>query len=129
MMRVLAALSGELLFQSKIAAAATVAGAVLEVAKDRQSVRQRLAQASWDAVIVELDRSDLDSVALVAAIRQAHPTLPIIAYCSHVAVSLQAAAKGAGCTAVCARSSFVKLLPELMAGTWPSGQPALTDDS
>lgn len=118
-MAVLAVLD-DLVFQAKLEAAAAQAGVMLRVARDVTSVHKSLPHEPWQLVIVDLNLSFGDPVAIVTAIRQLVPTpTPLIGYCSHVQTALKARAQQAGCTAVLPRSVFVQSLPTLLTGTMP----------
>ena len=118
------AIVDDLLFRGKLEAAAAHLGVPLTIAADAdQALRDG---ASWSRVLIDLNLSRGDALAIVRHLRAAHPGIPLIGYCSHVqqppalgAVrpggSLQQQAIEAGCTAVLARSAFVQQLPELLS--------------
>ena len=105
----------DLIFRSKLQAAAAQAGEPLTVADGAGGLGPPPSGTTWDLVIVDLELTRTDPVVLTERVRQALPKIPIVGYCSHVEVELQTQAKMAGCTEVLARSSFVQRLPELLA--------------
>ena len=100
----------DLLFRSKLDAAAASTGAAIRV-------MSRVPQPAddWPLVLVDLNASTFDPIAAVAEIRAATPHAAIIGFCSHVQTDLMASARQAGCTEVLPRSAFVQRLPELLA--------------
>ena len=66
-------------------------------------------------MLIDLNLSSGDALAMVRALRQADPGMPVIGYCSHVQDDLKSQALAAGCTAVLPRSAFVQQLPELLS--------------
>ena len=107
------AIVDDLLFRGKLEAAASHLGVPLTIAADAdQALRNG---ASWSRVLIDLNLSRGDALAIVRHLRAAHPDTPLIGYCSHVQQELQQQAIEAGCTAVLARSAFVQQLPELLS--------------
>ena len=106
------AILGDLLFQSKLEAAAAHAGVELHITRDPLAALHR----EWEIVIIDLESTyaDRDSVTLIRALRAQLPTVPIIGYCSHIEVELQAKARVAGCSQVLSRAEFVRQLPALI---------------
>ena len=110
-MTVLAVLE-DLLFQSKIQAAAQAAGRPLRIVRRPEDA---LAQAeAVSLVLVDLGLEPAAVLAAIAALRRQHPQLPIIGYGSHVETALLAQAQAAGCTHVLPRSAFVQQLPLIL---------------
>ena len=107
------AIVDDLIFRGKLEAAAAHLGVPLTIAADAdQALRNG---ASWSRVLIDLNLSRGDALAIVRHLRAAHPGIPLIGYCSHVQQELQQQAIEAGCTAVLARSAFVQQLPELLS--------------
>ena len=100
----------DLIFRTKIESAAARAGVPVVVARDQST----LMNASWPLAIVDLNLSTGDPMALIQAIRHAHPSAKILAYGAHVDTELHATARAAGCTWVAPRSVFVQRLPQLL---------------
>jgi CheY-like chemotaxis protein len=114
MARVHAAVS-DLIFSSRIAAEARAAG--VEVSW----VRSQSACDDWDAqspqlLIVDLNMTSVDPLAVIRRARSL-PTPPkIVAFLSHVQRDLAQQAADSGADAVLPRSAFVAQLPELLRG-------------
>jgi DNA-binding NarL/FixJ family response regulator len=107
------AIVDDLLFRSKLEAVAAQLGTPLTLAEDAgQALRPG---SAWSRVLIDLNLSRGEALAMVRALRAAHPGLPVIGYCSHVQHDLQQHALEAGCTAVLPRSAFVQQLPALLA--------------
>jgi len=117
---VIAAFVSDLLFQSKIRAAASHSGAAVSFLRDP-------ADPSLDAAtlaIVDLDGPD--AVATVSALGAARPSLRLVGFVSHVNAERIREARAAGSIEVMARSAFVNLLPSLLAGSaGPDGSAGL----
>ena len=108
------AIVDDLLFQSKLEAAAAQLGVPLTIAADASSVPRN--GQPWSRVLIDLNLSRGDALAMVRQLRAAHPDLPVVGYCSHVQQDLQRQALEAGCTTVLPRSAFVQQLPVLLSG-------------
>ena len=113
------AIVDDLLFCAKLEAAAAGTGVDLHVAADLAAAEPLLVDQPWRLIILDLNLSSADPLAVLNAVRSTHPTAPIVGYCSHVQAELRTRATAAGCSVVVPRSVFVQRLPELMAGTWP----------
>jgi len=101
------------LFRAKLEAAAAHLGTPLTIAADAGPALQR--GPEWSRVLIDLNLSGGDSLAMVRDLRRAHPGMPVIGYCSHVQQDLHRQALEAGCTTVLPRSAFVQQLPELLS--------------
>ena len=108
------ALVDELLFRSKLETAAAHARVELRVASDVSAWHQAASGAPWQLVIIDLNLAASDPLNRIREIRARAPMLPIIGYCSHGQIDLQAQAKEAGCTSVLSRSALVQQLPQLL---------------
>lgn len=107
------ALVSDLVFDSKVRAAAASAGVAAKVVRTSADVLTALPAA--EGVILDLAASGAgDPVALVGTIRTHYPQVPLVAFLSHVEVELAAAARAAGATEVLPRSAFVQRLPDLL---------------
>lgn len=110
----------DLIFATKIRATAESLGVVTRPTRDAAALQKRLdrvddgrANDPVSAVIVDTELGE----AAPALIRQAKahdPNLPVLAFGSHVAVDVLAAAKEAGADAVMPRSAFTAKLPALL---------------
>lgn len=110
------ALVDDLLFRSRIQAAARVAGADVRVAADADAA---LAMARADVpalLVVDLNARRADPLRLVSAIRSdpALAATPIVGFVAHADAAAVAAARAAGVGEVLARSAFVARLPDLL---------------
>lgn len=103
----------DLIFRGKLEAAAAQWGAPLALAKDAEGALRP--EQAWSRVLIDLNLSSGDALAIVRAVRQAHPDVSIIGYYSHVQDALRRSALEAGCTEVVPRSVFVQQLPHLLA--------------
>ena len=107
------AIVDDLLFRAKLEAAATQLGVSLTLAAGAGSVPGNGQPLS--RVLIDLNLSRGDALAIIRTLRAAHPTIPVVGYCSHIQQDLQQQALEAGCTTVLARSAFVQRLPELLS--------------
>ena len=107
------AIVDDLLFRSKLETVATPLGAPLVVAADASPALQPGAVVR--RVLIDLNLSRGDSLAMVRRLRAAHPGIPVIGYCAHVERELQQQALEAGCTIVLPRSAFMQQLPQLLS--------------
>jgi len=112
--RCLFAVIEDLLFRSKVEAAAASRGIAARVvtAKDALSAAT---ERSWPLVLIDLQSSTSDPLQVIAELRGLHPTMPIVGYCAHGQLQLRRRAAAAGCTAVLPRSTLVQSLPRLLA--------------
>ena len=106
------AIVDDLIFRGKLEAAAAQLRVPLTLASDAGPALRN--GEAWSRVLIDLNLSSGDSLAMVRNLRAAHPAIPIIGYCSHVQEDLQQQALEAGCTKVLPRSAFVRQLPELL---------------
>ena len=105
----------DLLFGSKLRAAAGHAGQPITFARKRDEVMPALLGQRPDVVIFDLDRDLLDPIGLIREIRS-NPEwadLRLAGFASHVHVDRLREARDAGCNAM-ARSAFVTAMPVLM---------------
>lgn len=106
----------DLMFASKISAAARRAGVDVVFVKSLDELRSA---AAGDAALLILDLNSrrTDPLATVAAIRRddALAHLRTVGFVSHVQGDLVAAARKAGVDEVLARSAFVERLPEILS--------------
>lgn len=112
-------LTEDLIFSSKIKAAASRCGTVVYMATDLNQLDQALREKTLHLAVVDLNSSKVSPLESVRAIRQALPQLPILGFCSHVQTELQQQALAAGCTRVLPRSIFARQLPDLLAAAPP----------
>ncbi len=114
----------DLMFTSKIRAAAAGLGVTVTFARSAEAALAALrapeispggAPASR-LVLLDLNGTATDPLGVVAAIRaiDALRTVPIVGFVSHVQTHTIDAARQAGATEVLSRSAFVQRLPELL---------------
>lgn len=103
----------DLVFQSKLKEAAAPLGPCLEIVRDADSAVRQLALTPYSLIVVDLNVSMENPVALVRRLRQAAVSALIIGYCAHLQTDLQSQALAAGCSIVLPRSAFVQRLPGL----------------
>ena len=106
------AIVDDLLFRGKVEAAAAQLGTPLTVAAG--AVPQN--GQAWSRILIDLNLSRGDALAIIRELRASHPGVPLVGYCSHVQQDLQQQALEAGCTMVLPRSAFVQQLPQLLGG-------------
>lgn len=107
------AIVDDLLFRSKFEAIAAQLGTPLTIAAD---VGPALRPGSgWSRVLIDLNLSRGDALAMIRTLRAAYPDMPVVGYASHSQHELQQQALEAGCTKVLPRSAFVQRLPELLS--------------
>jgi AmiR/NasT family two-component response regulator len=106
------ALAADLMFASRIRAAATAMGVDLTLARTPAELEREAKAHSGSVALVDLETRGLDIAATVRALRTAG--VGIVAFVSHVRTDLIAAAKEAGVERVLARSAFVRQLPDLL---------------
>jgi CheY-like chemotaxis protein len=107
--------SGDLLFGSRVRAAAESLGMSCRMAPAGVSALTQLAEARWQVVLVDLETPGLSLPQLLqraaAACRAG-----VIAYAPHVRHGVLESARQAGCPVVLTRGQFDAQLPELLAG-------------
>lgn len=106
----------DLLFRSRIAAAAKAAGVDLWFARSAGELIANARASAPQLVIVDLNSPRLGPFDVVAALK-ADPALasvPIVGFVSHVQADMVARAREAGVDRVLARSAFVQQLPDLL---------------
>jgi CheY-like chemotaxis protein len=112
----------DLLFGSKIRAAAKTAGATISFARGRDAVAGAVRNSSPELILIDLEGQSGDAIEMIRLIRaEAGAGARIIGFGSHVNVERLDAAKQAGCDQALARSAFVNMLPRLLS---PSGAGA-----
>jgi len=106
----------DLLFSSKIRAAAKHTGAQIAFARTPAEILQQARAARPSAVIFDLDSERTDPVGTIRSMK-ADPDLAgitAIGFVSHVRADLVGAAREAGADEVMARSAFVERLGEIL---------------
>jgi CheY-like chemotaxis protein len=114
---VILAILDDLLFTSKMRAAAKQIGATLSVAKSRESALAEMRATTPALVILDLNNQRTDPLGIVADMK-GDPALAGIAtvgFVSHVHTEVIDAARKAGVGDVMARSMFAERLPQILA--------------
>ena len=106
------AILDDLIFRAKLEAAAKQLEVPLTVVAEAGDAVWN--GATWSRVLIDLNLTRGDVLAMIRDLRSAYPTTPIVGYCSHVRQELQQQAIAAGCTIVLPRSAFVQQLPDLL---------------
>lgn len=109
----------DLLFSSKIRAAAKHAGVDLTFARTPAEVLERAKTDRPALAIFDLDSAKTDPVATITALKAdaALSSIRTIAFASHVHTGLIAAARKAGAEQVLPRSAFANNLAEILLST------------
>ncbi|HEY4234655.1 MAG TPA: hypothetical protein VGM76_14575 [Lacipirellulaceae bacterium] len=109
-------LTGDLMTQSRVEAAAVRCGASLRSVSDSTTLFAASAESPTSTVIVDLALSSLDVAALVARLKSLPGAKPVIvAFGPHVHETLLAAAEEAGCDEVLSRGQFFAQLDANLA--------------
>ena len=105
----IAAFVDDLLFRSKIRAAASSTGAAVSFLKDT-------ADGSLEnATLAILDLDSPAAIATLSTLQRSWPSLRLVGYVSHVNADRIREARAAGTIDVMARSAFVNALPSLLS--------------
>ena len=106
----------DLLFTSKIKAAAGQLGVAVSFARSAGAALDAMTATPPSLVILDLNNARVDPMGLVAAMK-ANPALaaiPTVGFVSHVQTDLIDAARAAGVTDVMARSAFAQRIGEIL---------------
>ena len=108
----------DLLFSSKIRAAAKQVGADVVFARNPAEILQRARDDKPALVIFDLNSAGTDPIATLQGLKNdpATASIPAIGFVSHVQTDVIRAAREAGVDEVMARSVFVTRLPEILSG-------------
>jgi PleD family two-component response regulator len=106
----------DLMFTSKIRAAATRAGVTLVFARSAEAALKEIRKEAPALVIFDLNNARTDPMGTVAAMKQdaALASIPTVGFVSHVDGAVIAAARSAGVGEVMARSAFTARLGEIL---------------
>ena len=111
--RLVLAVAPDLFFAVRISATARNAAVPLELVPAPRAVAPA-AEAGAAMLIVDLHAPG--AVALVAALKDAQPALPVVGFYSHVETAIFRAATQAGIDRALARSALTRLLPDILRG-------------
>jgi CheY-like chemotaxis protein len=116
------ALVDDLLFSSKIRAAAAATGTELIFVRATEHALDEVRARHADLLILDLDRAPLDPIEVIRQIKS-QPDLShvrVVGFVSHVHTEIIEAARAAGIDQVLARSAFFSSLPRVLgAGQAP----------
>ena len=115
-MKVLAAIH-DLMFSSKVNAAAKSAGAPILWLPRGTSVAEHVAKEKPDVLLIDLGYPSLNAVESIRAIKAAPDTRAtvVIGYIGHEQTDVIEAARAAGADQVMSKGEFARRLPELLA--------------
>lgn len=108
----------DLLFSSKIRAAAKQLGVEIVFARSPEEVLTRTRELRPSLVIFDLNSQRTDPIAALSSIKQDQElsATRTLGFASHVHTEILAAARGAGADAVLPRSAFAANLAEILSG-------------
>jgi DNA-binding NarL/FixJ family response regulator len=106
----------DLLFSSKIRAAAGASGGTVAFVRSRAALVPEIRARRPALVIFDLDAAPLDPIGAIEEIRRTPDltSVRLVGFVSHVHADRIAAARAAGIDTVMARSAFVAALPRLV---------------
>jgi PleD family two-component response regulator len=107
----------DLMFTSKIRAAANGTGVPVAFARSSSAALAEMKKSAPTLVIFDLDNPRTDPIGTVAAMKadQTLASIPTVGFVSHVHADLIDRARQAGVSDVLARSAFTAQLPEILA--------------
>lgn len=108
-------LTNDLMFSSRVSAAAHAAATDMHVTGDVSELPALLPGGAVRLVILDLNLPSLDLAAVLPSIREAAPDVVVIAYGPHVHEQKLAAARAAGCNQVLSKGEFNASASELIA--------------
>jgi PleD family two-component response regulator len=114
---VILAILDDLMFTSKVKAAAAHVGVPISFARSADAALAEMRAVPPKLVILDLNNPRTDPLGTVGQMK-ADPlltTIPIVGYASHVQTDVIEAARKAGVDDVLARSAFTQRLPEILA--------------
>lgn len=103
----------DLFFQMKLAETAKHLGIEVKVASSEEALLDLL-QPPPRLVIVDLNARN-QPIQAIERLRAAQPTLPVVAFLSHVQRDLAALAQSAGCSEILPRSAFTQRLADILS--------------
>jgi hypothetical protein len=108
------ALVSDLIFSSRIRAAASDAGVRCRTVRTLADLQREVAAEPASLLVIDLD-AEIDIESAVAAAKLANPGARSVGFVSHVNAAAITRARQAGTDEVMARSAFVRHLPSLVA--------------
>lgn len=115
--RVFAAVE-DLLFRSKISAAAESLNVEARFPRSPKKLLEGAAQEPPDLLVLDLNSARFEPLKLLEELKAGDATrdVPVVGFLSHVQKDLALAARERGCDRIMARSAFVKDLPQILGG-------------
>lgn len=117
--RPVVALVEDLFFGSKISGTGAALGVPVVTVRSHAALLDELVHAA--AVIIDLMAAGSNPAALITAVKQRGPQLPVLAFLPHVEAELARAARHAGADRVLTRSQFTDRLPGLLREIYALG--------
>jgi CheY-like chemotaxis protein len=114
---VILAILDDLLFTSKIRAAATQLGLPVSFARSAAAALGEMRAAPPQLVILDVNNPRVDALGIVSTMKAdaALAGIPTVGFASHVQGAAIEAARAAGVNEVLARSAFAQQLPEILS--------------
>ena len=107
--------TNDLMFYSRVAAAADRAGLALQTVRSLEELTQPLLADGVELLILDLSFAAIDPAEWVAQLRElASEPPPVVAYAPHVHTAKLEAARSAGCTEVLTRGQFDRQMDALL---------------
>lgn len=108
------ALVDDLLFQSKLMETAKQVGVELRACSTADALAAEISGGAPKLVVIDLNASG-DPMEALRRAQAAGPTIPLVAYLSHVQTALAESVRAAGCREVMPRSKFTRDLATILA--------------
>jgi len=107
----------DLMFTSKIRAAASQAGVTLTFVRSSEAALREIRKQAPSLVIFDLNNPRTDPMGTMAAMKQdaALASIPTVGFVSHVDSAVITAARNAGVGEVMARSAFTERLGQILS--------------
>lgn len=102
----------DLIFESRIRAVAEAVGVPVVILKHAAAAFESAVGAK--GMILDMNLATDDALSICRGLRSQHPTMPIVAFLSHVQKELAEQTRAAGASLVLPRSTFVERLPKLL---------------
>lgn len=116
-MKIVAAIH-DLMFSSKVNAAAKASGAAVSWLPRGTPVTEHVAREKPDVLLIDLGSPALGAVEAIRALKGAAETrgVVVVGYIGHEQAEIIEAARAAGADRVMSKGEFARRLPELLAG-------------
>ncbi|MBX9788244.1 MAG: hypothetical protein K2Y37_04970 [Pirellulales bacterium] len=107
-------IGSDLLFASRLSAAAARTGLAVEQATGLDAAAERVASSQVGLVILDLSSAKIDPAGAIARLRSARADVPILAFGPHVHEARLAAARDAGATEVLSRGALDARIDDIL---------------